>query len=653
MATPAPWKRKLAQRFPFLRTVARNLRTLTGARHTLYGALARLVPLREYDVLLVGTGRGAAQSRTLTLASDLRALGLSFRVTGVSRRSLAPELRRFWTHQTRVGAPKALVFVGEVTNLADALPDASLILVSDGHFTRDDRTAVAAARARFVLGPDHAAKTVQSRVPRAAWLPIEWPVLFTPKERPAQPGSSRDPEIIQIFADVAIRGPSERAWLREIFEAVRETSNSQLRFTALVQGKLSDELLTLAQHPRIRVDTSASPRSAISEQVQPGDLVLILDENATGLDVPDVFALGAVPVGLSTAPWRAPLGEGCLDAQDKPDAPRSLKERLTRLLDTLTPAVVQGASRTTGPLRKDLDPESRRQAISKAVVNSTHPESTPLSELEPRSHRLIDVYLTTSRRPDFLRETLNGVLQAIDASSYEFRLHVFVDHLDSETLSILAPHIHRLGISTTCRQMGLPFLYNLILSHQELAEKRSGRFADYVCYIQDDCLISAPEEYFDWMVSAYERLLPEGKVGYVSGFYCAIHPGFEVRPFRGKHVLLSDSIDGKNFMAPPALLRTVGPLSWYFPDGERRGNPGPTRGSHFDLWQWKESPQSLMAQNRVSIVIPDLCAHIAQSAKDSTWGNETSEDKQLARRSEGRVYQTRSTLPPIVHNKFR
>lgn len=273
------------------------------------------------------------------------------------------------------------------------------------------------------------------------------------------------------------------------------------------------------------------------------------------------------------------------------------------------------------------------------------------SENEPR-RRLIDVYMTTSRRPEFFSRSLPALLEACSASSHEFRINVFVDRLDPRTLEVLAPHIDRVGLVTTNAQLGLPFLYNLALEHQKLTEDRTATFADYFCYIQDDCLINRPAVYFDYMVAAYEELLPAREVGYVSGFYCAIHPGFEVRDFRTKKVLLSDSIDGKNFMAPPKLLRSVGPLTWYFKDGERRGNPGPKRGSHFDLWQWKESPQSLMNQGKVSIVIPGLCTHIAQSAEDSTWGNETSESRQKQRRDEGKVYKTRGTLPPVVDNDF-
>lgn len=305
--------------------------------------------------------------------------------------------------------------------------------------------------------------------------------------------------------------------------------------------------------------------------------------------------------------------------------------------------------------RLSLDPvavaeELCRYATALGLGKDASP--MPLRAFRGDGKRLIDVYMTTSLRAGFFRRTFEALLRASEATRHEIRLNVFVDRLDRETLRVIEPHLDRVGLLSTNFQLGLPFLYNMVLEHQEQVDTRSENFADYICYIQDDCLIANEQVYFDFMVASYEELLPVGEIGYVSGFYCPIHPGFEIAEFRDKKLLLSDSIDGKNFMAPPALLRSVGPLSWFFPDGERRGNPGPTRGSHFDLWQWKESPRSLMKQKRVSVVIPGLCIHLAQSAEESTWGNETSSSKQLERREAGRVYKTRGTLPPVVENEF-
>jgi len=272
----------------------------------------------------------------------------------------------------------------------------------------------------------------------------------------------------------------------------------------------------------------------------------------------------------------------------------------------------------------------------------------PLRNFRRAGPRLVDVYMTTSRRPQFFERAFEALLAASAATPHRVRLNVFVDEMDDKTLRILTPHLSELGLLSTSTRLGLPFLYNMILDHQQKVDARSEDFADYLCYLQDDCLITDPGTYFDRMVQCYEEVLPVHQVGYVSGFYCPIHPGFEVVEHRDMELLLSDSVDGKNFMATPSLLRCVGALSWHFKDGERRGNPGPGRGSHFVLWQWLVSPQALVNQGRVSIVVAGLCVLMAQSAADSTWGNETSEQVQLQRRAEGRVYNTRGTLPPLM-----
>ena len=278
--------------------------------------------------------------------------------------------------------------------------------------------------------------------------------------------------------------------------------------------------------------------------------------------------------------------------------------------------------------------------------------ANPLRKVRAKGSRLLDVYMTTSRRPQFFQQTLHQLLAACEATHHRTRLNVFVDQLEPETLDVVQPHLDKVSLLTTSSQLGLPFLFNTLLSHQEKVEQRSEQRADYICYIQDDCFITNPAIYFEFLVRAYEEVLPADQVGYVSGYYCPIHPGFEALPFLGKQVVLSDSFDGKNFLSPPALLRRVGPLSWHFRDGLRRGNPGPTRGSHFDLWQWKESPQCLTKQQRVSLVVPDLCVHLAQEKSESTWGNETTRRFQQERMDEGRVYNTRGTIPQFAANDF-
>jgi hypothetical protein len=263
------------------------------------------------------------------------------------------------------------------------------------------------------------------------------------------------------------------------------------------------------------------------------------------------------------------------------------------------------------------------------------------------------VYLTTYRRPQFLARSMQSLMEACDSSPFRHRITVLVDSIDRETLDALDPYLERIFLVTTPVRLGLPFMYNLMLEHSEALIARSEESPRFVCYLQDDCLIRAPKQYFATMVEVHDRVLPEVAVGYVSGFYTRLHPGFELTSLNGVSVLKSDSLDGKNFMGTPERFRSVGRLPWYFVNGTRRGNPGPKYASGFDMWQWKESPNSMMAQRRISLIIPGLIESMARSAAESTWDNAGDQPEEIEERlRDGRAFVTRGSYPTLDDAHF-
>ena len=190
-------------------------------------------------------------------------------------------------------------------------------------------------------------------------------------------------------------------------------------------------------------------------------------------------------------------------------------------------------------------------------------------------------------------------------------------------------------------------MFNLFHEHYEMVSKRSEIEPDYLCYVQDDCLIQYPATFFSTLVSLYESHSEE-KLAYISGFYTPLHPGFEKTQKEGITVLKSDTIDGKHLMAPPEVFRRIGKLTWHFPDGMRRGNPGPVKGSRFDLWQWRDSPDSIQKQGAINLIVPGLIKTIAQSKRDSTWNNNGDNPQNIVKRvKKGKVYSTRETIPSV------
>ena len=252
---------------------------------------------------------------------------------------------------------------------------------------------------------------------------------------------------------------------------------------------------------------------------------------------------------------------------------------------------------------------------------------------------LVDIYLTTSGRPHFLRTVLTKIKSAVTHSPYRHRLIVMVDFIDAETADVMREFekdIFFFGAST--ERLGLPFSWNSLLDVGQNIIARTEEKPDFICYLQDDCEIVSPSDYFYELVSLAERSDPS-RVGFVSGYHCEVHAGFEEFQYKGRRIIASDSIDGKNFMCRPELFAGIGKLTWWFPDGSRRGNPGPDRGSHFDLWQWRESPNATLHQGKVNLIIDGLCRHLAEKATDSTWNNDTTREAIERRKLEGRIYR--------------
>jgi hypothetical protein len=263
---------------------------------------------------------------------------------------------------------------------------------------------------------------------------------------------------------------------------------------------------------------------------------------------------------------------------------------------------------------------------------------------------LIDVYLTTHRRADLLSQTLPVLLQAIEHSPFQHRFTVLVDAMDQETLGVLKPHLTKINLVSTGNQLGLPFMFNMIHDFSKNQIARTEIAPALICYLQDDCLINFPHQYFSVIYKTYFSVLPSNKTGFISGFYSPLHPGFEKAIFDGFTLIKSDTIDGKNLVTTPTVFQSIGPLSWRNMKNEKRGNPGPI-GSGFDLWQWRDAPNCTMKQKRINLIIPGLVETIGM--KNSTWGNDGDETEVIAQRlASGKFYKTRPTIAEITSSDY-
>lgn len=231
---------------------------------------------------------------------------------------------------------------------------------------------------------------------------------------------------------------------------------------------------------------------------------------------------------------------------------------------------------------------------------------------------------------------------------------VIVDNTDAATLEVLRPFLAQITLLSLKEQLGLPLAFNMLHEYSKALAIRSEVIPDFICYIQDDVLLGDVEHYFEIMVDTYREIELEEEKGFISGYYTPLHPGFEQRVHKGIPILLSDSFDGKNLMAPPEIFYSTGKLTYFFPDGAKRGNPGPVRGSQFDLWQWHKSPNSTAKQGRINIIIPNLCNTAAESALESTWNNPGDHASNVVQRIiEGRIYDTRNNAVNVLPEPYR
>jgi hypothetical protein len=267
-----------------------------------------------------------------------------------------------------------------------------------------------------------------------------------------------------------------------------------------------------------------------------------------------------------------------------------------------------------------------------------------------KDDQLIDIYLTTFKRPTLLQLTLSSLFDAIRASPFNHRVIILADALDPETNGIIEQYRSQVFILSTPTPMGLPFMFNMIHDFHKNLIHRSERAPKLICYLQDDCIITYPQEFFKILSEVADHALPSKKLAFISGFYTPLHPGFSKRIFNNFTLVESDSIDGKNLVCTPELLESIGPISWYNKKGNRRGNPGPI-GSGFDLWQWRDAPNSTLAQKRINLIIPGLIDTIG--AKKSTWGNESDDLEVINQRLlSGKIYNTRGTDINISPSEF-
>ena len=620
------------------------------------------------------------------VAKILKKQKFNFKISYHIQPRIDHPLCEYWIEPSDIDRPTLVIYFERFVAFDRGFDAAFKVFYMNLDWLSKREISLARTHADVVLCPtpyllDDLSKTFSNS--KVVHLP--WPAAFPPRRKPAKLTTKRPLKVLYVGNDF---DEQSRKHPFQVIEAIKRLKRDDIVFDLKFRQPLPPDLRAeLLANPRVDqlIDWSTD-HSVVESLYAEADINLIPNAcEGNGLSILESWASGTIPAVLDGHPMKDVTSEqnsyriACVQDGHQEYAPyyRTTADDILAFLEGLDTDAVSDKSETIGQMAGAL--VAREKKLAEAITSfaliagmrtqgirlrlleshkssKAFPDTTPragarVKELMfsdegqstfKRSPKHVDVMLTTSRRPWCLRESLISLLQAMRLSPFDHRLFVAIDTLDPGTLAVINEFSFEIDqVLWTKDRHGLPYTWNSLKDLLRNTINRSEIKPDYVCYIQDDCLIKDPGLYFEKMVGIASEAMP-GYLGFVSGFYTEVHPGFADFDWKGNRVIASDSIDGKNFMATPEVLESIGQLTWWFKDGMRRGNPGPVRGSHFDLWQWKEAPNSLTSQYRISLILPDLCTHIAMRASDSTWNNDTTDEATQKRLDASRIYVTRS-----------
>ena len=626
------------------------------------------------------------------ITSILKRQGIKFAISYHVAPRVDHPLREFWIEPREIDSPKMVLYLERFVPFDRGFDGAFKVFYMNLDWLSDASLSVAKIHADVVLCPTpYLLENLSSKMENSRVVHLPWPSQFdlsADATETANTTAAKDRKIRILYIgndydDLSRKHPVEL--IDAISRLKREDLVIDLKFRETLPPGVRQKL---SRNPRVGkvLDYRIRPEE-IEALYKNADLNIIPNAcEGNGLSILESYSKGVVPAVLNGHPMTDVTNKAdsfyidCEQVGHQEKAPlyratasqlhaflekldvREIEEKKQAIKD-LRPALSERQAQLENTLKTLISMSGIHSRDDRKKIQAAHIVKDAQGQLLPRNGervksllfedrgqkqwmrpvRLVDVVMTTSKRAWCLRETLDRVLQAMRASPFEHRLFLLIDAIDTSTMEIVTRYASDIEqVHWTNSRLGLPYLWNTGLDLVRNTVNRSERRPSYICYIQDDCLINDPNTYFAKMVGIASQAAP-GFLGYVSGFHTEVHPGWADFEWNGEPVVASDSFDGKNFMATPEVLQSVGRLTWWFKDGQRRGNPGPKRGSHFDLWQWKESENSLGVQKRISLILPKLCTHLAKTADESTWNNDTTQEATEKRIKERKVYDTRRT----------
>jgi len=200
----------------------------------------------------------------------------------------------------------------------------------------------------------------------------------------------------------------------------------------------------------------------------------------------------------------------------------------------------------------------------------------------------IDLLLTSYKRFEFFEDAFNNIKHHADLSKHKVRVHVVIDNNINDPRYFDLLRKNNITLFSYEENLGLPFIMNSFRDMIHRRNKRLPLHSDFIAYFQDDTCIFSKENYFDKMVAIYNNF-DNNRLGFISGFFNEIHPGYQTIHSKDGELRLSNSIDGKNFFCDAKFFLNIKEQPDLNKNSKKYGNPSKYRGSNFDIWLWNFS----------------------------------------------------------------
>lgn len=236
---------------------------------------------------------------------------------------------------------------------------------------------------------------------------------------------------------------------------------------------------------------------------------------------------------------------------------------------------------------------------------------------------MIDVLITTYNRLQFLKRTLESLLES--NLGFHYRIHVIDDSSTDGTKEYLSELAKGPldSVILSDERKGVVHNFNQLWDILILDDRYP-----FLCYLQDD-MIATKKDWLMVLASAWHEMKDAYSIGFFSGYDAPEHPVEKCVVWAEDSVRIKRSTSAQNLFADKKFWASIGKPPELNLNGSVRGFPDNGRGSNIDVWFTgcysmsrydpnAAAPNCLYNQEKKIMVVPML-KHLGVEKRDSTW----------------------------------